>query len=211
MLERRAFSLAFALGLAGASGAVAAAPTRALPVGYAIPEIDGRPVSIENAIDGRTVAAWAYRSGREFDLAISVLGPAGTWSDPTFLGLRDGMDQVQPALAVDLSGNTYLVMTVRPSMAIYLAVLPAAATTWTEPTMISLEGERASLPALRIVADRLVVAYRSRAGIVVRDLPLFQAVGASGVQDGPDILPPTANGEESSDSGSEVNPLSGDN
>jgi hypothetical protein len=201
MLERRTLPLVLALVLAGTAGA--ATLDRPLPLGYAVPGLDGTPVSIDSTVEQKTVSAWAYRVGREFDLAVAILDATGTWSAPTLLGRADGFDQVQPALAVDGAGNVYLAMTVRPSHEIHLSILPAGSTSWTLPVVVSVAGERAMAPTVRVVGDRLVVAYRSRATVVVRDFALHvPAVGTDGVQDGPDILPPSADGTDDKGDGS---------
>jgi hypothetical protein len=197
MLERRTLPFLLSLGIAGSAFAAT------LPHGYAVPGLDGTPVSIESAVESKTVTAWTYRSGSETDLAVAVLDASGAWSEPVFLGRADGLDQVQPSLAVDSSGNVYLAMTTLPSREIWLAVLPAGGAAWTAPVAVTVAGERASLPTARVVADRLVIAYRSGGVVAVRDLPLYVPVGGEGVQDGPDILPPSA--DSTGDDGSSDN------
>jgi hypothetical protein len=199
MLERRTLPFLLALGIAGPAFAAGVSIDRTLPRGYAVPGFDGTPVSIESAVENKTVTAWSYRSGRETDLAVAILDASGTWSEPVLLGRADGLDQVQPSLAIDLAGNVYLAMTTLPSREIWLSVLPAGGAAWTAPVAVTVAGERASSPTVRVVADRLVIAYRSRSSVVVRDLPLYAPVGSDGVQDGPDILPPSA---DSGDDGS---------
>lgn len=201
MLERRTLPFLLALGVAGTAVAAGGSLDRTLPLGYAVPGVDGTPVSIESAVENKTVTAWSYRSGRETDLAVAILDASGSWSEPVLLGQADGLDQVQPSLAIDLAGNVYLAMTTLPSREIWLSVLPAGATEWTVPVAVTVAGERASSPAVRVVADRLVIAYRSGTGVVVRDLPLFAPVGTEGVQDGPDILPPSADNGDTGDTG----------
>lgn len=202
MLERRTLPFLLVLGVAGTLGAVAGT-IDALPRGYAVPGIDGKPVSIESPLEQKTVTAWSYRAGHETDLAVAVLDATGTWSELVFLGRADGLDQVQPTLAIDASGNVYVAMATLPSHEIYVSVLAAGGTTWTSPVVVSVAGERASAPTVRVVGDRLVVAYRSRGSVVVRDFALYGAVGGEGVQDGPDILPPAA--DNSGDDGGSDN------
>jgi len=197
MLERRTLPFLLVFGVAGVAAAGAGSFDRTLPRDYAAPGIDGTPVSIEVALEGKTVTAWSYRAGRELDLAVAVQDVSGIWSEPIFLGRADGLDQVQPSLAVDATGNVYLAMTFLPSREVHLSILPAGGAAWTDPVPLSLAGERASSPTVRVVGDRLVLAYRSRASVVVRDFPLFAPISPEGVQDGPDILPPAASGGDS--------------
>jgi len=201
MLDRRTLPLLLVLGAAGAAGVAAGTIDKALPYQYAMPGFDGKPVSIESALEQKTVTAWSYRAGRELDMAVAILDASGTWSQPVFLGRSDGLDQVQPSLTIDSAGNIYLAMATLPSYQVYVSVLAAGGTSWTVPVAVSVFGERATTPTVRVVSDRLVVAYRSRGSVVVRDLALYGGVGVDGVQDGPDILPPSANSGDSGDDG----------
>jgi hypothetical protein len=176
--------------LLGLGGAVAAAPD--LPLRYFNPVLDGKPAVAGDPTDGTTWAAWAYRAQGEFDLAISSRDASGTWAAPRFLGEGDRLDQVDPALVADGTGNLYLAFAVRPLGRVYLAVRPAGSSEFSNPVEASLPGERASSPQLRIVRDRLVLGYRVGTRVVLRDLPLL-GMGTHGVQDGPDILPPLGN------------------
>jgi hypothetical protein len=208
MLERRTLPFLFSLGITGTALAAAGSLDRALPHGYAVPGLDGTPVTIESAVENKTVAAWTYRSGLETDLAVAVLDASGTWSEPVYFGRADGLDQVQPSLAVDSSGTVYLAMTTLPSREIWLAVLPAGGA-WTTPVAVTVAGEPASRPTVRVVADRLVIAYRSGGVVAVRDLPLYVPIDGEGVQDGPDILPPSADSTGDDGSGDSDDDSSG--
>lgn len=180
-------TLLLAAMLVGLGAAGVAAPD--LPVRYIHPVLDGPVAVVANPVDGVTWAAWAYRSQGEYDLALSVRDPSGLWAAPRFLGESDRLDQADPALAVDAGGNLYVAFVVRQLGRVYLSVLPAGSSRFSDPVQTSLSGERASSPQLRIVRDRLVLGYRVGTRIVLKDFPLLGA-GTHGVQDGPDILPP---------------------
>jgi hypothetical protein len=75
-----------------------------------MPGFDG-PMTTVVGPDGRTWAAWAYRSSHESDIAISTQdGSTTAWSEPVFLGHGNGFDDVDPALAVDSRGAIYLAL-----------------------------------------------------------------------------------------------------
>jgi hypothetical protein len=180
-----------AVGLA--TGAVAADAfeyeAQLVPDRYNRLSLDGPLISLTNPVDGRTWSAWAYRDGAEYDIAIAFREPAGPWSEPVFLGRLDGRDQVEPAMTADADGNLYLAYTDRGTGAILLTVLSAGADTWFDPTPVTGEGERGFTPSLRVVADRLVLAYRSGWSIVIRDLALLgppTPVSPDSIWDSPD-------------------------
>ena len=148
---------------------------------------DGGLVQIHNPVDGRTWAAWAYRNGAEFDLAIASADRDGFWSEPQFLGLDDGSDQIQPALAVDRSGTVYLAFVDRASDMILLTALRAGSRV--EPMTIALTepSTRGRSPSLAVVGNRLIVAFRSGDEVRIMDLPLLSApITTNGINDGPD-------------------------
>ena len=174
--------------------------------------LDGAPVTVARVADGTTWAAWAWRSGREYDLAISSADASGAWSTPTFIGRYDGMDQVEPALAADAEGNLYLAFVERPAGCVRLAVLPAGAESWSAPIAVTLEGRDAANPALSVVAGRLVLAYRTGGVVSILVLPIAgSAASPLGIQDGPDPVSPagaTPKGDDGSSDGS-ATPLGG--
>ena len=84
---------------------------------------DGPLVQVSNPHDGRTWAAWAYRNGSEFDIAISHVDADGNWTEPVFVGRDDRRDQVQPAIAADEFGNVYLAWSERATGRVMVSVL----------------------------------------------------------------------------------------
>lgn len=197
MPDRRAF-LSIVIVAAASTGLLAAGPStpstpgagsRGIPSVDYVPQIDG-PLSTCAGPGGLTWAAWGYRSSREFDIAIAVRDGAGAWSAPVFLGRRDGIDEVEPAIAVDANGTVYVAFATRAPARVALAILPVGATAWSEPSVIS-GVETASSPAVRIVRDRLVVAYRTPRGLRIADLATWASANeVRGIQDGPDGVDP---------------------
>jgi uncharacterized membrane protein YgcG len=188
--------LSFGLATSVALGAGPRAPEkgRTAPPGIAgladhVPAIDG-PVATTVAPDGRIWAVWSYRASGEFDVAVASKDPAGAWSSPTFFGRRDGVDQLDPALAVDAAGNLYLAYTTKAPQAVLLAVRPAGTMEWSQGSRLAAE-PGVSDTAVRIVGDRVVVAYRTARGVEVTDVPVVPpAFVPSGIQDGPDGVDP---------------------
>lgn len=161
-------------------------PARFLPGG-----VDRHLVQLTTP-DSRVIAAWSYRNGAEYDVAFSERDALGRWSEPALIGFGNGHDDVQPALALDDWGTVYLAHADRQTGAVILTVLPAGAERWTAARTVSLDGERASSPTLLLVADRLVIGYRSGPRVVIRDLRIAELIPrGNGVQDGPDGFPPT--------------------
>jgi len=178
-----------ALLLALPAGGGAWARDAALPNRYSAAGLDGPLVQIRNPVDGRFWSFWAYRSGAEYDLAISLQREDGSWSEPSFLGEADSLSQVQPAAAVDDDGNVYLAFAVRESGQILMSTLRRGSESWSIPAPFIREPGRHSAPALQIVGRRLIVAYRWGSAVGITVLPLFGADTPSGIQDGPDSLP----------------------
>jgi len=144
-------------------------------------------------LDGRTWSVWSYRAVGEYDVAIAVRGIDGAWSPATFLGRRDGVDQIEPSIAVDADGNVYVAFATRSPQRIWTSVLASGQSTWSEPSIVALD-EAATAPALRVVRDRLVIGVRGTRGIRMIDLPLYSAPNATeGIQDGPDTQGPLGN------------------
>jgi hypothetical protein len=158
---------------------VLAASPRGVPHRYAPNSLDGRLTEVTRTEDGRTVAAWAYRNGAEYDIAISRTDENGRWSEPEFIGIDDGRDQVQPALAFDAAGNAYLAYADRAEGRVLLSALGADARTWSRPIALTAPGEGAESPALLVVGERLVVAYRIGDELKMIDLPLPGGNGIS--------------------------------
>jgi hypothetical protein len=154
---------------------------------------DGPPVTV--TLDtGTTWSAWAYRISGEYAIALSSRDPGGLWSDPSFIGLDDRRDQIDPALAADAGGNLYLAFTVRETGVIRVTALRAGRHDWFEPQQVTSPVERAGEPAFRVVGDRLVMGYRVGDETRLVDWELLPASPAGGmttegIQDGPDGFP----------------------
>lgn len=225
MLNRRLTILTVLSGVLLASAAVAApmrdggsarvrAAVHVPAVAEYVPQIDG-PMATLTAPDGSLWAVWSYRASGEYDVAIASLGASGAWSEPTFFGRRDGVDEIAPALAVDASRNLYLVYATRqPAGLAYVTFTPATGA-WSVPTRLSAD-RTAAFPAIRIVGDRVVVAWRTASGTVLTDLPTIPAgLTTRGIQDGPDsvdplgVVPSSGSPGGGGGSGTGVNPGSG--
>ena len=189
MPSRRSFRLLCTAAVVGAGLCALAAP----PAGSRdyVPRLDGAPVTAAG-LDGRTWSVWSYRSTGEFDIAVSVRGVDGSWSPAAFLGRRDGIDQVEPAIAIDAAGNVYIAFATRSPQRIWTSVLPSGQSTWSDPFAVTVD-EAASSPALRVVRDRVVIGYRTPRGVRMVDLPIVAPNSSRGVQDGPDTSGPLGN------------------
>ena len=158
------------------------------PLRYNPRSLDGPLTTVTAGLDGRTWSAWAYRDGAEYDIALSFRDPGGFWSEPQFIGRDDGADQVQPALAVDTAGTVYLAFADLGTGTIRYTALPAGGAAWTAATAVTRDGERGFMPALSVVGERLVIAFRSGRAVVIRDVPLLDptALRPGGIHDSPD-------------------------
>ena len=152
------------------------------PAGF-VPGMDGTPVQLIHPIDGQLWAAWTYRNGAESDIAISAIENRGSWSEPVLLGLDDGIDQLQPALAVDSFGTLYLAYTEQPTNRIVVSSLAMTDDTWTAPVAVASGG---SSPALRVVGTALVLAHRAGETTRILELPLRTLSYGADTSDGPD-------------------------
>ena len=189
--------------LVSAAALAASSPRAGGPNRFVVPALDGPPVVVENPLDGRAFSAWAYRSGGEFDLAVSIRDAAGVWARPVFLGTYDRADQTEPALAVDRNGHAYLAFSSSDSGRVFVSVLPFGRSSWSTPIAVTRAGLCAAAPALSIVGNRLVVGFRSGASVELVDLPLHvPGVSGLGIQDGPDPV-----GHEKPESGGDSAPF----
>lgn len=187
-MRRSPSVIATILGLSVLVGSLALAapadgqrPHRYLPGG-----LDSGLVTASAPDTGRTWAAWSYRNGAEFDIALSVVEAEGPWSEPIFLGLHDGADQSRPALVVDPLGRFHVVFEDTRGR-ILLSSLPVGASEWSAPVAISEPQVTATEPAARVIGDRLVIAYRAAGTIRLLDLTIEgETVGTRGLNDGPD-------------------------
>jgi hypothetical protein len=163
-----------------------------VPLRFAARNLDRGLVTVENPVNGRTIAAWSFRVGRQYDLALSIRDAGSTvWSEPQIFGAADAFQQEQPALAVDVAGNVYVAYAVRETGQIMLTTLREGADAFAAPIPVTTGTGRRGNPALRIVGARLIVAYRIGASIQIADLPLLapeQIRGNIGGE-GPDTLP----------------------
>jgi hypothetical protein len=191
--------LALSMAAALAGSALAASVARRSDSGPAakasvasdhIPEFDG-PMTTVAGSDGRTWAAWAFRAAHEFDVAVSSLDQSATaWSPPVFFGRRNGSDDVDPVLAVDSRGSVYLAFAATNPPRVLVATLAMGSTIWSEPVIVS-GPEPASSPALLLVGDRLVVAYRTAQGVAMVAPPTIGGANQiNGIQDSPEGVDP---------------------
>ncbi|MBZ5638419.1 MAG: hypothetical protein LAO51_06620 [Acidobacteriia bacterium] len=192
MLERRVLPILFLASLLTSIGTSAAGPSAADVPARFNSGLDGRLAYTTDATSGAVWAAWAYQSRGEYDVAVSVRDPSGTWSEPTFFGRLDGLDQVAPALVSDPDGNLYVAFAVQQTSQILLSVLPRGSAAWTAPLAVTSPGERGFAPALTVAGDRLVVGYRTIEGrVALRVLPLAAQMNeVRGIYDAPDGTDP---------------------
>jgi len=190
MPERRIVLIVFLLALAVSFGTPSVATEVVVPDLYN-EQVDGAPAYADNPADGRTWSAWPYRSGAEFDLVISIRDARGDWSEVTFLGRDDGLDQIEPALIADRGGNLYVAWTEQPTGRVLAAALPAGETCWSEPIQLNDAEVAGSSPALEIVRGRMAVAWRTDFGTKIRIMPLADDSiwqTKSSIVDGPDPI-----------------------
>jgi hypothetical protein len=154
-----------------ACGSALGASPRGVPHRYIPGSLDAELQTVVRA-DGVAFGAWSYRSGAEYDIAVSRWDEPGSWSEPEFFGARDGRDQIQPALAVDASGNVYLAYADRADGSIKVSVLRAAGDDgWAQPLVVRAGGRMASHPALRVVAGHVVLAFLAGNRVEIVELP----------------------------------------
>jgi hypothetical protein len=164
----------------------AAGRTGALPPRYAPNSLDGGLTIVENPVDGRAWAVWAYRAGAEYDLALSVTDSNGHWQLPTFIGQGDRRNQVQPSLVVDASGTMYLAFVDGPERRLLLTALRVDETEWSPARTLSDPGARTAKPILRVLGQRLVVAYTASGQVRLSDYAISGGGLVDGTSDGSD-------------------------
>jgi hypothetical protein len=198
MVKLRAFLVLF-IATASAGSAIAAPAAKEPPARPSargsvladhIPQLDG-PIVLTAGPLGRTWATWSYRASGEFDIAVSSRDAnASSWSAPTFFGRRNGSDETDPAMVVDSRGAAYIAFSTTNPPRVAVATLAAGSRDWSESVIVS-GADAASSPALRLVGDRLIVAFRTPRGIRMVDLPTFWSGNqVDGIQDGPDGVDP---------------------
>ncbi len=194
---RACLALGLATALAGSATAASAAKksdswqgAKGSIVADHIPEVDGPMIALAGP-DGRTWAAWTYRASREFDIAISSREDGTTtWSAPVFFGRHSGSDELDPALAIDSGGAVYVAFATSNPSHVAVAMLAVGSTAWSEPVIVP-GTEAASSPALLLVGDRLIVAFRTARGVGMVDLPTLGGGNQiQGLGDGPDGVDP---------------------
>ena len=104
MRNRTLFSLLAAVAILASSWAMAGERLADLPRRHSAAAQDGQPVSATLA-SGVEWSAWAYRISGEYAIALSFREPGGSWSEPTFIGLDDRLDQIDPDTVADADGN----------------------------------------------------------------------------------------------------------
>jgi hypothetical protein len=165
---------------------------------FVSPRLDGTPVIVENAVTGQTWSAWSYANSGELDLALSFRDAGGRWSTPILLGEGDGIDQIDPALLTDARGVVYLAYAERGTGRVRVAALASAASAWRAVATIESAAGAVAAPALKLVGDRLVLAFRAGRDVEIHELPPFLANDTLGIDDGPD---PFGNGPTGSGQG----------
>lgn len=159
--------------ICGLCGVALAGGPRSAPQRYLPGSLDGDLTYAFSASDRTSYAAWAYRNGAEYDIALSHTDGRGRWTEPVFFGAGDGRDQIEPALTIDGDNTVYLAYTDAATDGIRLTALLPDATRWTEPLVVRDRApQRAySSPSLLIVDQRLIVAYSAGGRTAILDLP----------------------------------------
>jgi hypothetical protein len=191
-MPRNARILAIATALVTGLTFAAAQDALDLPTRYSPRLLDGNLVTVSDDLTGAVWSAWTYRTRGESDIAVSFCGTNGEWTEPVFIGADDHMDQFHPALQRDANGNVYLAYVVRETGAIHTTALAIGRDAFFAPTRVTEPGERASSPALRVVGNRLVMAYRSGRDVKIVDWPLLATYTPGGIQEGPEGFPTVA-------------------
>ncbi len=193
MFDRRALSLFVLVFLIAFGSSLAAQRSGTVPDRYTA-GLDGRLSMVQLSPQGTTWAAWAYRSGSEYDIAVSSQDEAGSWTDPEFIGAGDHMDQVDPALACDAAGNLYLVYAESQTGRILFTARAAGRDNWSVPSAITGPEERGASPALAVIGGYLVAAFRTPLDtIAVRQHSLAAptaGIRTHGIQEGPSGIDP---------------------
>jgi len=164
------------------------------PHRYLPNSLDGAIEQVENTVDGQVWSAWSYRNGGEYDLALSVSTAPGVWSEPILIGLDDGLDQLQPVMAIDSRGATYVAYA-DGAGAIRLTALQPGGNRWSVPVTIALDEGPLSSPSLMLVGNVLIVGYRDGDDVALLAVPLLEPEydQVRSIYDGPD--PTTGFGE----------------
>ena len=193
MRNRTLLSLLAAVAILASSWAMAGGRLAEFPRRHSAAAQDGLPVTATLA-SGASWSAWAYRISGEYAIALSFRDTTGHWSEPSYIGLDDRLDQIDPDIVGDADGNLYLTYAVRETGAIWVTALRAGRQSWFEPQQVTLASERAGAPTLQVVGDRLVLGYRAGREVRLLDWGLLTTYSpggmtTEGIQDGPDGFP----------------------
>jgi len=152
---------------------VALAGPRGVPHRYLPGSLDGDLRTVVRTTDGVSFAAWSYRSGAEYDIAISRSAESGLWTEPEFFGADDGVDQIDPALAVDEDGNVYLAYTDPALGGIRVAALRADGTSWGQSLALrpKAAGRSYASASLLVIDDHVALAFAEGGRTTIIDLP----------------------------------------
>ena len=164
-------------------GIALAAGPRTLPHRYVPRSLDGDLTSIVRTTDRASFAAWSYRSGAEYDIAVSRTDDTGRWNEPQFFGANDGVDQIEPALTADGKGNVYLAYSDPSFGGIRVVALRADGSSWREPLALQPQaaGSRYSSPALLVVGDHLIVAFAAGDKTSIVPVPVQWLLAEGGI------------------------------
>lgn len=193
---RMILALLIAAALTGSATAASAvrkpfsSPAKGSVVTDHIPEFDG-PMTTLTGRDGRTWAVWTFRAAHESDVAVSSReASTTTWTAPVFFGRRSGFDEIDPTIALDSRGAVYVAFATTNPSRVAVAMLAVGSAAWSEPVIVS-GTEAASAPAMLLVGDRLIVAFRTARGVGMVDLPTIGGGNQiDGIQDGGDGIDP---------------------
>ena len=189
----KCLTVALCLTLAATAGlSVAGLPSDHQPCRYAPGSLDQEPVLAINPVDGSVLAAWGYREGGEYSIAIA-LKTGESWSEPVFIGRDDRVNQVDPALVFDQYGVAYLAFSVPSLGQVLMTAIAGNPGDMLTPQVVSQDGIPSGRPALQVIGSRLAVAFRTGSGVAIRNLPLYrpdESASALGIQEGPDAVDP---------------------
>ena len=166
--------------------ALAAPRTERLPHRFLPRSLDGDLVQVTSPADGTTWAAWSYRNGGEYDIAVASLRDDGRWSEPLLIGEHDRADQIGPSLIADGNGNVYLAYANARAGQLFVALLRAGEEAWRSPRALTYIERSADSPQLAIIGDRLIVAFQADAKTEIVHIPLAGPGYGEELVDNPD-------------------------
>jgi hypothetical protein len=132
---------------------------------------DGRPDVAEPGA-GHQIVAWAYRTGTDYDIAVSEWTSDG-WSEPEFLS-DETTNELDPRVFVREDGTVHVVWWVEETERVYIATRTPDSNIWIEPLEVTPPATRGRRPSVAVWEGLLHVAYErtdptdsSRSEIVV--------------------------------------------